>query len=91
MCTISWGSTQRRLRLSGPCEARDRDAVRDALASCEGGGRVLIVDMTAVTSLAPAVAEVVLAARDRGEGCRVNVLRRKGTAVEQVLAAAESR
>ncbi|WP_344047089.1 hypothetical protein [Nocardioides panacihumi] len=52
---------------------------------------MLIVDLTAVTSLAPAVAEVVLAARDRGEGCRVNVLRRQGSAVAQVLADIESR
>jgi hypothetical protein len=91
MCTITWESTHRRLRLAGCCEAPDREAVQDALAACEAGGRVLIVDLTAVTSLAPAVAEVVLSARDRSKGCRVSVLRRKGSAVEEVLAALEAR
>ena len=91
MCTIRWESTQRRLRLAGRCEDEDREAVQDALAACEGGGRVLIIDMTAVTSLAPSVAEVILSARDLAEGCRVSVLRRKGSAVEEVLAALEAR
>jgi hypothetical protein len=91
MCTITWESTQRRLRLAGPCEAQDREAVQEALAACEGAGRVLIVDLTAVTELAPAVAEVVLEARDRDRACRVSVLRRKGSAVEEVLAAVEAR
>jgi hypothetical protein len=90
MCIISWEPTQRRLRLAGPCDDQDRDAVQAALASC-GEGRVLIVDLTAVTSLAPRVAEVIIAARDRNTECRVTVLRRKNSAAEQVLTATEMR
>jgi hypothetical protein len=90
MCTITWEPTQRRLRLSGHCEEQDKDAVQEALASCPEG-RVLIVDLTAVTSLAPSVAEVIIAARDRSAECRVNVMRRKNSAADQVLATIETR
>lgn len=84
MCTITWEGGQHRLRLAGECTQDDRDDVQAAL-SAYGEGDVLIVDLTAVRSLAPEVAEVIAAVCDRHGRCRTNVLRRRGTQVDRVL------
>jgi hypothetical protein len=86
MCTISWEAGQHRLRLAGECTEDDKGAVEDALATYgEQHEGVLIIDLTGVRTLAPEVAEVIVAACDHQDRCRVNVLRRHGTQVDRVL------
>ncbi|MFC7496107.1 MULTISPECIES: hypothetical protein [unclassified Nocardioides] len=85
MCTITWEPTQRRLRLAGACTEGDRAALEDALAEVADAGPVLIVDLTAVDSLAPAAAEAIVATCGHSRGCRVSVLRRHSSDVDRVL------
>jgi hypothetical protein len=85
MCTITWEERQHRLRLSGTCDEGDREAVEEALEAVGDPGSVLIVDLTAVASLAQPVAESIVTACDRTGGCRVSILRRHGSDVDRVL------
>jgi hypothetical protein len=85
MCTIRWEPALRRLRLAGPCGTEDRAAIEDALAVLDEPAPVLIIDLTAVESLTPDVAGVIIAARDRSADYRINVLRRHGSTVDRVL------
>lgn len=84
MGTISWEAGHHRLRLAGAWGEDERRVVEDALAAVGDPGRVLILDLTAVESLAPPVAEVV-AACVATDGCRVSALRRHGSDVDRVL------
>lgn len=86
MCTISWEAGQHRLRVAGECTEQDRSAVEAAIATYgEQQEGVLIIDLTGVRTLAPEVAQVIVAACGNPVGCRVNVLRRHGTQVDRVL------
>lgn len=83
--TITWEAGQHRLRLAGSCGEEDRSAVADALAAVGDPGRVLIIDLTAVESLARPVAEVVADICADAQDRRISVLRRHGTDVDRVL------
>lgn len=85
MCTITWEAGQHRLRLAGTCDEDDRGTVEEALAAFGDQGPVLIIDLTALETLPPPVAEVIVAACDRPDDRRVSVLRRHGTDVDRVL------
>ncbi|MDF1606247.1 hypothetical protein [Nocardioides sp. YIM 152315] len=85
MRAITWEPSQHRLRLAGRCGGDDLATVEEALAAVAGRRPVLILDLTAVVSLAPSVAEAIVAACDRSDGCRVSVLRRHGGDVDRVL------
>jgi hypothetical protein len=85
MGTIMWEPTQHRLRLGGSCGEEDRPVVERTLAGLEDEQPVLIIDLPAVEALAPPVAEVIVAACDRPDDCRVSVLRRHGSQVDRVL------
>lgn len=85
MATITWEPTQHRLRLAGTCGEEDRPAVERTLAGLEDEQPVLIIDLTAVQDLAVPVAKAIVTACDRPDDCRVSVLRRHGSQVDDVL------
>ena len=84
-CTMSSEQSGRRLRLTGCCEAGDREQVEEAIAKMAREGKSLIVDLSAATSLDPTVAEAIASAWTRCGSPRVSVLRRCGSEIDHVL------
>jgi anti-anti-sigma regulatory factor len=93
MTTVRYEASTRRLRIEGRCVDGDRAAIQDALDTCArlASGH-LIVDLTAVTVIDQSAANDLVAAagRSRRAGGTVVFVRKHGTDVDDVLAAAES-
>ncbi|WP_309646925.1 hypothetical protein [Nocardioides sp.] len=92
MVSISYEDSSRRVRIEGACRGEDGAAVAEALRSLPCRGGTLKVDLSATTELDTEVAAAIVAQQREAErrGLRVNVLRRCGSEVDRVLAAAES-
>lgn len=93
MTTLHYEASTHRIRLEGECRNDDGLALRDALeAFGPMAGDHLIVDLTAVTHIDPAVAaEVVRAVRSASrDGKQLTLLRKDGTVVDEALSAAEA-
>jgi hypothetical protein len=89
MCTISYSAEQHRLRLEGRCGDADAERIAEAVTTLGDGATVLIIDLTALQTLPPSVAQAMLKARDELGSCRVTMLRRAGTDVDVLLAELE--
>lgn len=84
-CTIRPEPGQHRIRLAGECEESDREPVVQALDEMADEAATVILDLTAVPTLHPAVAEAIVDVRQRHANHRMSVMRRCGTQVDEVL------
>lgn len=91
MVSISFESSTGRMRLEGACREQDTAMICEALQTFSHLAVTLKVDLSAATRLDAEVAAALVDEKRRveREGCRLSLVRRRGSDADQALCAAE--
>ncbi|KQW43932.1 hypothetical protein ASC77_21285 [Nocardioides sp. Root1257] len=87
MAEIAFERGLRRLRVAGPCTARDSTALREAVDVHGRSAARLTIDLTGVPSISPEVVSVLAdsVGAVEAEGCRVTIVRKCSSDVDHAL------
>lgn len=91
MVSISFESSTGRMRLEGACREQDTAMICEALHTFSHLAVTLKVDLSAATRLDAEVAAALVDEKRRveREGCRLSLVRRRGSDADLALCAAE--